>query len=279
MLAPTRWLVLILLLIATITSVAHAQLPPSPSPSYIADRGNVLSPATRNNLNTQLAQFERETSNQIVVAIEPNLPRTDTLESYANKLFNHWQIGQKSRNNGVLLLVITGQRELRIEVGYGLEGTLPDATAKRIIDNDIVPRFRSGDFDGGIQTGVNSIIAATKGEYRGTGKLVSEQQKRDFLKKFVIAVFAIIVIIITILGLIFKPLYGSSYSSRGYTPWWAQTCITISDLVIQLLINIALSALSGGKGGGGRSSSSGGGGGGFSGGGGSSGGGGASGRW
>lgn len=276
MLPRTRWLVLILLLIATVSSVALAQLPPSPSPSYIADRSNVLNPATRNTLNGQLAQFERETSNQIVVAIEPNLPRTETLESYANKLFNHWQIGQKSRNNGVLLLVITGQRELRIEVGYGLEGTLPDATAKRIIDNDIVPRFRNGDFDGGVQAGVNSIIAATKGEYRGTGKLVTEQQKRDFLKKFIFAVFVIIVIIITILGLIFKPLYGSSYSSRGYTPWWAQACITISDIVIHILINILTSIASGGRGGGGGSRS---GGGGFSGGGGSSGGGGASGRW
>ena len=89
-----------------------------------------------------------------------------------------WRAGAKGKNNGAVLFVFTDDRKMRIEVGYGLEGALPDAIAHRIQEEEILPRFRAGDYPGGIEAGVNAMIAATKGEYRGTGSTVAERTRR-----------------------------------------------------------------------------------------------------
>ena len=161
---------LVLFLLAPLVVCAAEVIPPSPSPHYIVDAAGVLSAATGQDLDQQLQQFERDTSNQIVVAIYPKMQSEDDIAAYAVRVFRAWQIGQKTKNNGVLLLVFIQDRKMNITTGYGLEGALPDATCRQIIDNELKPRFRANDFDGGIRAAVNAIRAATKGEYKGSGQ-------------------------------------------------------------------------------------------------------------
>jgi uncharacterized protein len=129
----------------------------------------MISPDREQSLSTQLTQFKTETSTEIAVVTIPNLGG-DSIENYANELFREWGIGTKENNNGVLLLVSKEDRQMRIEVGYGLEGALPDATASSIIRNDITPLFKQNEYDAGIQTGVDKIIQATRGEYLSESK-------------------------------------------------------------------------------------------------------------
>ncbi len=145
---------------------AQAQsTPPSPA-QHVFDQAGVLSPGARSELIRQLETFERETSTQVVVWTAAQLPAGANLEDYVNRVFQAWKIGQKKQENGVLLAIFTQDRKLRIEVGYGLEGALPDALCGRIIANEITPRFKAGNYEAGIRAGVSSILAATKGEYR-----------------------------------------------------------------------------------------------------------------
>jgi len=144
-----------------------AQTPPPAPATHVADRAGVLSAAAAAQLTAQLESFERDTSSQVVVWIERRLPAGAALEDYVNRTFQAWKIGQRTRDNGVLLAVFTEDRKLRIEVGYGLEGALPDALCGRIIANEITPRFKEGNYEAGIRAGVTAILAATRGEYRG----------------------------------------------------------------------------------------------------------------
>ncbi len=146
---------------------ALAYTSPGSPTGYVSDFAQVLSSDTRNSLEVDLTAFAATTSNEIAVAIVPSMDG-DYVENYAVKLFEEWKIGKEDRDNGVLLLLAIEEREMRIEVGYGLEGALPDSVAKRILDNEMTPLLKSGDYDGAVTAGVRSIIAATKGEYVGT---------------------------------------------------------------------------------------------------------------
>lgn len=145
---------------------AHSQSPPPPPAKLVSDQAGVLSTDTRDELIRKLEAFERETSTQVVVWTASRLPVGANPEDYVNQVFQAWKIGQEKRDNGVLLAIFTQDRKLRIEVGYGLEGALPDVLCGRIIENEISPRFKAGDYEAGIRAGVNAILAATKGEYR-----------------------------------------------------------------------------------------------------------------
>ncbi|TIM80656.1 TPM domain-containing protein, partial [Mesorhizobium sp.] len=105
----------------------------------------------------KLADFEAKSSDQIVVATVPSLDGEE-IEPYANRLFRAWKLGQAGEDNGVLLLVANNDRKMRIEVGYGLEGTLTDLHTRLIIENDMVPAFRAGDFSGGIAKAVDDMV-------------------------------------------------------------------------------------------------------------------------
>ncbi|WP_412063279.1 TPM domain-containing protein [Rubrivirga sp. IMCC45206] len=153
---------LVLALLAAPTVGAQPAVPPLTG--RVVDLADVVSPSTEAALTARLAAHEDSTGNQIAVLTVPSLEGA-VLEQYATEVFRTWGLGQAARNNGVLLLVAVGDRELRIEVGYGLEGALTDATAGSIIRNDITPRFRDGDFDAGILAGVDAILAAIDGEY------------------------------------------------------------------------------------------------------------------
>ncbi|HLT48419.1 MAG TPA: TPM domain-containing protein [Rubricoccaceae bacterium] len=135
-----------------------------PLTGRVMDGAGVLAEATEASLTTLLEAHEAATTNQVVVLTVPGLEGYP-VEDVANQLYNRWGLGQSDRDNGVLLLVARDDRELRIEVGYGLEGALTDAEAGRIIRNVIVPRFRDGDFDGGVSAGVSAILGTIEGTY------------------------------------------------------------------------------------------------------------------
>ncbi|MER9404024.1 YgcG family protein [Mesorhizobium caraganae] len=123
----------------------------------VVDNADIIDAATEEALTQKLADFETKGSDQIVVATVPSLGGEE-IEPYANRLFNFWQLGQAGKNNGVLLLVARNDRTMRIEVGYGLEGALTNSHATRIIENDMAPAFRVGDFSGGLSKAVDDII-------------------------------------------------------------------------------------------------------------------------
>ena len=128
----------------------------------VVDDAGILEPALRDRLTQKLAALETKNTDQVVVATVKSLQGT-TVEVYANALFKQWRLGQADKNNGVLLLVAPNERRVRIEVGSGLGSRLSDATAKAIIDNSILPRFRAGDFPDGIERGVDAIVQALSG--------------------------------------------------------------------------------------------------------------------
>jgi uncharacterized protein len=221
----------------------------------IVDQANVIPAATRNAVETKLAELETKSGIQLVVATVSSLGGEE-IEPYANALFRTWKLGEKTKNNGVLLLVAPNQHRVRIEVGYGLEGTLTDALSKVIITNAIAPRFKSGDFGDGVSRGVDDIITVLttdSSEWQQRPSLrLDNQQSMDVGDWILIALLIALVTLLVV--------------SPGFR-WF--------------FLNVALNILlnSGGSRGGGGFSGGGSSGGGFSGGGGSSGGGGASGSW
>src|SRR5437016_9845226 len=129
----------------------------------VVDDANILDQTTRAALTQKLTDLEAKTTDQLVVVTLRSLQGT-SIEDFGVQLGRRWQIGQKDKNNGVLLIVVPSERKVRIEVGYGLEGTLTDAVSKLIIENAIIPRFRANDFPGGISRGVDDIISVLTGD-------------------------------------------------------------------------------------------------------------------
>jgi uncharacterized protein len=261
---------LILVVVVYLPASAAEVIPPAPT-TYLTDQAGVLSKQAVADLNQQLDRFERDTSNQLVVAIYPHMQSDDDIASYSVRVFRAWKIGQadKHRGNGVLLLIFTQDRKLRIATGYGLEGALPDYLAKKIIDNEITPRFKQGDYNGGVKAGVNAIITATKGEYKGSGSTAADRPQNAV--GGALTFFFIVIVVMLVLVLVFKSRSRAFSGDRG---WWVWA-------ILNALSNASRRGGGGGWGGGGGGGWGGGGfsGGGFSGGGGSTGGGGASGSW
>ncbi len=255
------------------------EIPERPA-SYVNDYAQLLSPTAKARLEERLTVFEKETSNQVVVAIFKSL-EGGSLEDFSIKLAEKWKIGSKKNDNGVILLIFKDDRDVRIEVGYGLEGALPDATARMIIANEIVPSFRSADFDGGVEKAVTAIMQATRGEYKPDAQTSTDafMEKNGwvfylgmmlyFLVPYILyagvliagfvlggitglaIAFAVVAVLEIIRRLLSAASHGTTYSGRGSYGGWS----------------------SGGFGGGGMGGGFGGGGGG------SFGGGGASGKW
>lgn len=201
----TRLLVTLAALLGAAMAVADITFPPLSG--RVIDNANLLSASTRYQLTSLSQQHEKETSNQIVVVTLPDL-QGYTIEEYGYQLARHWKIGQKGKDNGVLLIVAPNERQVRIEVGYGLEGPLTDALSSNIIHTKILPQFRNGDFDGGVLAGVQSIIAAIKDEY------VAEptESNGDRQLALLIAIFLLFVM----LQLFGSSVLGSPDGSRTY---------------------------------------------------------------
>jgi len=143
---------------------------------YINDRAGLLTAPVRLELEQFLEQFKNSDSTQIAVLTIPSL-EGESLEEFSLKVAESWELGQKNKDNGALLLIAKQERKVRIEVGYGLEGKLTDLLAGRIIDQEITPHFKNGDFDRGIVAGVASISEAVRGEYTGTGTTKGSKKK------------------------------------------------------------------------------------------------------
>lgn len=260
-------LFLLAALLATGAGLSAAErIPPAP-PRYFNDYAGIVSRATADQLNARLEQFERESSNQLLVAIYPRMESNSSVEDYTVRVAQAWKTGQQGRNNGAVLFAFMQEHQLYLQVGYGLEAVLPDAIAKRIIEDEIVPRFRASDMDGGMRAAVNAMIAATKGEYQGTGRTVAERQRTrgndmggSFVGFIVIALFFFVIVRAVLRG--GQQVYGNPRRRSSPNIWWSGP-----------------GGWSGGGGSSGGGSIFGGGGGGFSGGGGSFGGGGAGGKW
>ena len=131
-------------------------MPPRP-PRHFNDYARIVSTETASRLDKSLADFERETSTQILVAVFPKMQSDSSIEDYTVRIAESWKTGQKDRDNGAILFVFVQDRKMFLQVGYGLEAALPDALAKQIIENDIKPRFRSADYEGGLTAGVAAI--------------------------------------------------------------------------------------------------------------------------
>ncbi|MFZ4115791.1 MAG: TPM domain-containing protein [Chthoniobacterales bacterium] len=145
-------------------------LPPSPK-NYFNDEAGIISPAVAAKLNAQLAAFDQQTSNQVVVVIEPKFSSNTSLDDYAQQLYSAWHLGTKKNSNGVLLLVFAKEHQIRIQTGYGLEGALPDALCKQIIDEVMAPLFQQGNPNQAMSAGVDAILKATAGEYKNNSPL------------------------------------------------------------------------------------------------------------
>jgi uncharacterized protein len=256
----TRWklALLIILGIAILCAIdAHGAevIPPKPA-GYFNDYAGIVSKETASRFNEQLAQFERDTSDQVVVAVFPKMQSDSDVADYTQRVAQAWGVGQKSRRNGVVLFVFIQDRKMFIQVGYGLEGALPDATAFDITERHIKPLFRTGNYEAGLATGIDLICKAIRGEYKGTGKTVAETHASGGVVSNVLP-FIIFIIVLMLISHFLRKMGGYGYSSRGGGPVFIP------------------------GGGGGWSSGGGGGGGfsGFSGGGGSFGGGGAGSSW
>lgn len=204
-----RWLLPCLLWLASSVVLAQnagdspqgnqpAGSPPSGFPTLtgrVVDQAGILDEATEASLTATLSEHESATSNQLVVVTIPDLEGF-SIADYANRLGRHWGIGAADKDNGVILLIAPKARKMRIEVGYGLEGALPDATASLIIQREMYPHFRESDYAAGVTQGVDSILEAIAGEYTPSpeasksGNRISDQVG-GFMPLFFIAIIGI----------------------------------------------------------------------------------------
>ena len=230
-----------------------------PLTGRVVDQANLLKPEERAALEAKLKAHEDRTTDQVVVATLRSLEGS-SIEDYANRLFRHWQLGQKDKDNGALLLVAPQERNVRIKVGYGLEGALTDALSKVIITTAIAPQFQKGNFAGGINAGVDAMLSILTGDAEEWHRR-AEVREDDATSIDPVIAFVVLLILFFLISRMMGAGHGRGVRRGRRGPWIVTT--------------------GGWPGGGGWSRGGGGwsGGGGFSGGGGSSGGGGASGSW
>lgn len=162
-----------LVLALWITAVLAAPVFPKLT-GRVVDNANLLSAQTERSLTDKLKALEDQTTDQVVVTL-PNL-QGETIEQFDYQIGRYWGIGQKDQNNGALLIVAVKERKVRIEVGYGLEGTLTDALTKVIVDTATVLRFKAGDFQAGIRAGVSDIVAALRPGTDGVQKIMQRRE-------------------------------------------------------------------------------------------------------
>jgi uncharacterized protein len=258
---------------------AAAELKVPPLRARVTDLAGKLPAERARALEERLASFERETSHQIGVLIVPTL-EGEPIESFSMRVAEAWRLGQKGRDNGLILVIASEDRSARIEVGYGLEGVVPDVVAKRVLEDVMFPRLRAGDFAGGIEAAVDALMRAARGEElpverppSGTGTPQGEP----------LALIIAVAVMASLLALPLRrrrpglaALAGGGLS--GLVAWLALSKLTWAAIGFVLGAVFALGGPLHGTRGGFRRGGFGGGGG-FSGGGGGFGGGGASGRW
>jgi uncharacterized protein len=212
--------ILVLFTFSFVQAQIEKELPARPAPArLVVDYTNTLAPDQKEALENKLVSFDDSTSNQIAVVIIETTGDYD-ISDYAVALGRAWGIGNKETNNGILLLVAKNDRKMWIATGYGLEGALPDATAKDIIESEIKPNFKENDFYRGLDQGTDAIIAATKGEYTAPEHYRNRKKDGEGIPAIVI-----IIIVFIIISIIKRGGGGGHYNRRGYRNsssalWW-----------------------------------------------------------
>jgi uncharacterized protein len=184
---------LILFFIILPTGVQALDVPPLQG--YVNDYAGMISPGAKERLEGELKAFEQSDSTQLVILTIPSL-QGETIDGFGIKVAEAWKIGQKNKDNGIILLIAKQEHKIRIEVGRGLEGRLTDLLAGRIVDLVIAPRFKRGDFDGGFVAGVSALIDATRGEFKAEGGPPAKQTRglHSFLV-FLVAFFVVLIMV------------------------------------------------------------------------------------
>ena len=200
------------------TCMVFAQELPERSTTLVTDYTNTLSAADKQKLEDKLVAFNDSTSTQIAVVIMKSTGNYD-INAYGVQLLRKWGIGQKDKNNGILVLVAMGDRKMSIQTGYGAEGPLPDVITQQIIQNDMKPRFKQDDYYGGLDAATTSIIKYTKGEYKADKKQAKQSSSNGGNG------FVVIIIIVVILILIFRNRGGGGGRQiiggrGGASPFW-----------------------------------------------------------
>ena len=273
------WVALLALLLG---GAAQAEVAVPPLVRRVTDLTATLDAQQTQTLEARLAAFEAKKGAQLAVLIVPST-QPETIEQFGIRVAEAWKLGRKGVDDGALLLVAKNDRTLRIEVGYGLEGVLNDATAKRIVDEIIVPHFKRGEFYPGIESGTAAMLRVVDGESLPPPKRAAASGKYDIESLFFIA-FGLVVVV----GGMLRALLGRFPAALlmggalGGLAWLMVAPLLVALLVgLMAFVFVLLGGSGRGYGGGGIGGTRGGGfgGGGFSGGGGGFGGGGASGRW
>lgn len=277
--AALRWLALTLGLLAGDLAAVQALVPVPALTARVTDQTGTLTAAQVAALEQRLAAFEARKGSQLAVLIVPTTA-PESIEQFALRVAEQWKLGRRRVDDAALLVVAKNERALRIEVGYGLEGALNDATARRIIDEVIVPRLRQQDYAGGLDAGVDRMMRVIDGE-----PLPAPRAPGTF-EDDPLASFPALIAAALVLGMVLRALLGRLAGSVatgvviGAAVWWMQAVLATAlvagavALVVSLLASLGLIPMGLGRGGGRRNGS-----GGFRGGGGGFGGGGASGRW
>ncbi|HEV8543775.1 MAG TPA: TPM domain-containing protein, partial [Verrucomicrobiae bacterium] len=203
------------LLLFVFTALAAEVIPPKPE-RYFNDYAGVTSVAVQRRLDRQLEDLEKTDSTQIIVVIYKKKQSDSSAQEYTLRLAQKWGVGQKPKSNGAALFIFIEDREMFLQVGYGLEGAIPDATAKDITENRIKPYFRNGNYDQGVAAGVTAVIQAAHGEYKGTGRTVAQggrQRKQNGFFAIAAVVFVLFLIAST------RRRRGDQYRGSGRSGW------------------------------------------------------------
>ena len=193
----------------------RAETMPSKPDRYFNDYAGVVDKAAAADLNEQLAQFERDTSTQLLVAIYRSMQSESDVADYTQRIAQTWGVGQKGKNNGAVLFVFVADHQMFIQTGYGLEGALPDATAFDITHNLIAPYFKKEDYTGGLKAGVTAMMQAVRGEYKGTGRTVKEGEGNTGGLPIGLILFLIVIIFIIAASRSKRQRRGYGYSGMG----------------------------------------------------------------
>ena len=207
----------------------------------IVDDAEILHPATRSRLEVEIVGHERRTTDQIVVLTVPTIG-DESIEEYASRVFETWKLGIKGKDNGVLVVIVPQNRKMRIEVGYGLEGTLTDVASSRIIRNVMTPRFKSGNYDQGVLDGVQAIIAKLEGKAvvaeRNDTKRPSNgfSPIKDWPIRILLGAFVFGIIgLFTFIGVV-TPGFGGWFLYVFLVPFWAMFPIAIVGSKVALVL-------------------------------------------
>jgi uncharacterized protein len=206
------WLA-ILWFAAGLKASAAEVIPPKPD-RYFNDYAGVVSKDAALRFNEQLAQFERESSAQVVVAIYPKMQTDSSIDDYTRRIAKIWDIGQRTTQNGAALFVFIEDRKMFIQTAHGVEGALPDATAFDITERHIKPEFRAGNYEKGLAIGIDLICKAIRGEYTGTGETATERKEQGNAGGFILFFF-IFVIVLIVMARASRRYGGYGYSSGG----------------------------------------------------------------